>query len=250
MPAASGTSTGRTWEFTAPADPRSVSTSTIVSALVEGISRSRIAPGEKLPPERALAEMLGVGRSVLREALKSLDLLGLIEMRQGDGTYLASAPSSLLAEAVGWGLFLDSAHAHQLIEARYFVEGALARLAAERASEDDLAAIWSCVTLMEHADTAAAFASADSRFHFAVAAAAHNTVLTSVLERTKALLTEWILKVVADLNDRDELIAQHRRVAECIAAGDPDGAEASMRTHISTVTTSLLAAMATDATAP
>lgn len=239
MPA-STTDAGKSWDFATIEDPRNASTSTIVTALVNGISNSRLAPGEKLPPERLLAEMLGVGRSALREALKSLDLLGLIEMRQGDGTYLASSSSSLLTEAVGWGLFLDSADAKQLIDARYFVEGALARLAAERADESELATIWSCVALMERAETPAVFAAADSRFHFAVAAAARNGVLSSVLERAKALLSEWILKVVADLEDRDSIIEQHRLIAERIAARDADGAENMMRAHIGEVTRRLL----------
>ncbi|MBV1781063.1 FadR family transcriptional regulator [Paeniglutamicibacter sp. ABSL32-1] len=208
----------------------------LVTALVEGIAHSAIAPGDKLPPERRLAELLGVGRSALREALKSLDLLGLIEIRQGDGTYLSASHSSMLTRAVGWGVFLNAEHTRQLVDARYFVEAGLARLAARNRKERDLDLLEESLARMRAATNSADFAEADTKFHFAIAQAADNTVLASVLESTRTLLTQWVVRVAAGLKDQGALIEQHQAIANAITEMDEEGAETAMRVHIAEVT--------------
>ena len=212
------------------------SVSEIVQSLVQGIAASGLAPGDKLPPERRLSEMLGVGRSVLREALKSLDVLGFIEIRQGDGTYLATNPANLLPQVIGWGILLQTPEAQQLIEARLYIESACVRLAAVRSSNEDRAAMWSQIDMMERATHPVAFADADSQFHFVIARAAHNTVLLSVLENTKSLLHAWMARVVEEVDDRSELIRQHTAIAEALDARDADAASAAMEGHIAEVT--------------
>ena len=91
-----------------------------------------LLPGDRLPSERELSRTFGVGRSAVRDALKPLTLLGIIDVRQGDGTYLRATESELLPKAVEWGLLLGQPGALDLVEARRHIEVALATLAAQR----------------------------------------------------------------------------------------------------------------------
>src|SRR5262245_1397881 len=96
----------------APREPANVE---LTRQLVNYLSSGDLQPGQKLPGERALSEALGVGRAALREALKSLILLGLLEQRQGDGTYLTRSPSDLLPKVIEWGLLLGTHEIRDLI---------------------------------------------------------------------------------------------------------------------------------------
>ncbi|MEV0354153.1 GntR family transcriptional regulator [Nonomuraea sp. NPDC050680] len=89
----------------------------IARQLLSQLLSGHLAPGTRLPSERQLSETLGVGRSTVREALKALDVLGIIEVRQGDGTYLRQSTSSLLPSAIEWGLMLGQPQVLDLIEA-------------------------------------------------------------------------------------------------------------------------------------
>ena len=100
--------------------------------LLDYLLSGRVQPGERLPAERKLAEMFGVGRSVIREALKSLTLLGLLEVRLGDGTYVKRTDAGVLPQTIDWGLVIGTDHVFDLAEARRGLEVILAGLAAER----------------------------------------------------------------------------------------------------------------------
>src|SRR3954471_23898409 len=106
--------------------------SDVVSQLLNYLVSERIGPGDKLPSERALSEYLGLGRSSVREAVKSLHLLGLLDVRQGDGTYLRGTESAVLPQILEWGLVLSRPDIQNLIETRHQLEVFVARRAAER----------------------------------------------------------------------------------------------------------------------
>lgn len=215
----------------------------IVQSIIRGATESGLARGDKLPPERHLAEMLGIGRSQLREALKCLDVLGFISIRQGDGTYLSSSPASLLPNVISWGLLLDTNEAHQLIEARSYLESILVRLAAERSTPEDRHLIGFELSRMRYAASAIEFADADSQFHLAIARAAHNSVLSSTLESIKSLLQAWIVRVISFAENQSEILYQHERILEAINAADPDTAAAAMDQHITEATQHLQSAL-------
>jgi DNA-binding FadR family transcriptional regulator len=120
---------------------RETTTTEIARKLLVYFLAGRFAPGHRLPSERSLAQTLGVGRSVVREALKSLTLLGIVEVRQGDGTFLRSTESDLLPHAIEWGLLLGTRRTRDLIEVRRYLESILVALAAERRDETDLTAL-------------------------------------------------------------------------------------------------------------
>src|ERR1041384_6748092 len=108
----------------------------IAQRLIALITERQLKPGDRLPPERELSAAMGVSRSSLREALRALAMLGVAEMRQGDGTYLTSLEPGTLMRPVGLVLALSDAGLAELFEARKLVEPGLAQLAAERISDD------------------------------------------------------------------------------------------------------------------
>src|SRR3954452_19708685 len=110
----------------------------IAQRLIALITERHLKPGDRLPPERELSAAMGVSRSSLREALRALTMLGVADMRQGDGTYLTELNPETLMRPVGLVLALSHAGLAELFEARKLVEPALAFLAAERI-EDQVA---------------------------------------------------------------------------------------------------------------
>jgi GntR family transcriptional regulator, transcriptional repressor for pyruvate dehydrogenase complex len=216
----------------------------LVALVIRYLRGGAVAPGGKLPPERELAAVFGVSRSHIREALKALDLLGMIDIRQGDGTYLRTSASSLLPDVVEWGLFLATPQAAELIDARAEIEVSLARLAARRITEEDAIAIRRRVDEMDRATTAADFAGADVEFHRAIAIAARNGVLADMLGSIRALIRVWVERVLAESPDFSALRDQHRAIADAVLSGDPAAAGQAMDEHMSAVTASLRASLA------
>src|SRR3954454_3077984 len=116
----------------------------IAQRLIALITERALKPGDRLPPERELAATMGVSRSSLREALRALAMLGVAEMRQGDGTYLTSLQPEKLMRPVGLVLALTDTGLAELFEARKLVEPGLAAWAAERRDDAAAEAIMDC----------------------------------------------------------------------------------------------------------
>jgi GntR family transcriptional regulator, transcriptional repressor for pyruvate dehydrogenase complex len=221
-----------------------VTVADIVQHIVTSTAAVGMRPGDRFPPERQLVEQIGIGRSPLREALKCLDILGFIEIRQGDGTFLSTVSANLLPRVVSWGLLLGTHHAEELIELRRFMEPILARLASDRRTTEQATQIQELANALNSASTAAEFAEADRQFHFAIANAANNSAFAATLESIKSLLDAWILQVVTTTDDWSPLITDHIEIANAIRAGDAVLAELAMRNHLDNVYSRLQASLA------
>jgi GntR family transcriptional regulator, transcriptional repressor for pyruvate dehydrogenase complex len=203
--------------------------------LIEYLVVSRgVSLGERIPSERQLAEVLGTGRSAVREALKALNILGLVDIRQGGGTYLTSAESTLLPDVIEWGLLLGGERTRETIEARLVIECALAGFAARRRTDEQLLRLDSLLADMAATvDQPERFTDADVAFHMELARAAHNATLASVHSSLQSMLRVWIKKVLSHYDrSREALVDEHRRVLEAVRAKNPAGAEAAMREHL------------------
>lgn len=216
----------------------------VAQVLVRHLLGGSYRPGQRLPSERALAESLGVGRSVIREALKSLTLLGLVEVRQGDGTYLQSRVSSLLPMSFEWGLLLGDHQLQEIIEARTELEVTLAGLAAVRRSEEDSRELGELLRQLRGAPDTDAVVSADLAFHLRVAGAAGNSVLEQMLGSIQSLLRFWITRVVSVKENQDPSYQEHVPIHAAIERGDATAAQDAMRTHLTHAAERLKAAIA------
>lgn len=207
----------------------------LTQKLLAFVAAGGLQPGQRLPGERILAEKMGVGRSALREALKSLTVLGFLEVRQGDGTFLAANTSNLLPRIVEWGLFLGDPSIEELVVARAEVEVSLAGLAARNASLEARGRIEQFFSFMElavQADDVQRYTDTDISFHLAIGEASGNPVLSGVLINIRSLLRSWTEQVLASEVKLSESLEVHRPIAEAIAAGDEPAARAAMHKHM------------------
>lgn len=205
----------------------------VARRLLAYLLSGEIQPGGRLPSERRLAETLRVGRSIVREALKSLTLLGLIEVRQGDGTYLRGTESSLLPQSVAWGLLLGHKQTRDLVEARRHLEEILAGLAAERRTGVDLEALHHLLDEMQASEgDPDRFVAADVAFHLRVTEAAHNETLGGVVAGIRTLLHVWISRVMHAADSFEPSVREHAAILDALDEGDPAGARRAMREHM------------------
>jgi GntR family transcriptional repressor for pyruvate dehydrogenase complex len=206
----------------------------------------RIEVGERLPSERELAARLGVGRSAVRDGLRPLVLLGVLEVRPGSGTYLRGGTSGLLPDVIEWGIMLGDRALEEIVEARGLIEVSLARLAALRRDDATIVRLKSALNGIRDAKDVAEFTAADVEFHLCLADASGNGVLTGVLRSIRTLLATWIRRV----REREEkahntkvLYQQHLAIADAVELGDGDAAAAAMQAHMDYVTAALRASL-------
>lgn len=202
------------------------------------ILRGILKPGERLPPERELADRFGVSRPSLREALQALQAAGLVASRRGAGVFVADVLGSAFSPAL---VRLFAAHDEALFDALSFrrdIEGLAAERAAWLGSETDLAVIDTAFRKLEAAPPSEA-ARYDADFHMAILDASHNVVLLHMMRSMYDLLAQGVFynrQVVFVRNaTRDILLEQHRAINAALQARDGATARRALEAHLDTV---------------
>ncbi|GAA2792094.1 FadR/GntR family transcriptional regulator [Saccharopolyspora taberi] len=207
----------------------------VVQRLREHVSATGLGAGDRLPPERELAERLGVSRASVKQAIVVLEVQGLVEVRHGGGTYLRQA--SLDTEPVE-ELVARRRRLPDVLEAREALETKAAELAAERRTEADLAEIDNALDDMRSQIAAGDRGEAgDERFHAAITAAARSSLIAEFMRAIAAEIAESRVESLRQPGRPSESLAQHERIAEAIRERKPDTAAAAMRWHLGTVST-------------
>jgi GntR family transcriptional repressor for pyruvate dehydrogenase complex len=209
----------------------------IVAQIQARISDGQLKPGDRIPSERELASALGVSRPSVREAIMMLDAMGLLEARQGGGTYVRSLTESSLGSPLTEMIEKDPKLLNDLLEVRIGLECWSASLAATRANDDDLKIIGSYLEEMRKSGKYGWDPEVDSKFHYAIATATHNTIQLHVLNTVHGLFTATIElalhKFYSSRPDYIEtLLNQHQAIYDNIAAHDTDGARNAMAEHL------------------
>ncbi|WP_028060432.1 FadR/GntR family transcriptional regulator [Candidatus Solirubrobacter pratensis] len=201
------------------------------------IIRGEFAAGDRLPNEADLAARLGVSRNSLREAVRALTLARILEVRQGDGTYVTSLEPSMLLEPL---TFMADFHQDrtllQVLQVRRILEAATAALAAQHITDEELAELRRVVHEMEACETVEAFVANDLRFHRLIGAASRNAVLASVLDSFSTPMSRarvWRALTQADAIAQTK--AQHAALYDALAHRRPDVARAMATAHIAGV---------------
>lgn len=190
--------------------------------------------GERLPTEPELCKALHVGRSSLREAIKSLMFIGIIEIRPGEGTFVAGASSGLLGRIVTSGDSSSAVDMADLFEARVIIEPELAALCANRATKDELEKLSDIVKEMEQTlRDIDRFAECDLNFHISVARASHNRSLSRYMEAIAGPLGKLIKKGAQNSNSR-LVITHHSKIMDALKHHNPAKARARMLAHLRT----------------
>lgn len=215
--------------------PRGTAVSEVAKQLTSLLTQGDLVPGSRLPPERQLAERLGVGRSAVREALAALEILGIVTVRPGSGTYLRDNTSELLPTTLSWGLMLSSSRTSELIEVRSGLEIQAVTLAATRISDEDLDKLRAHVDAMStHLDDTTAFIEADVRFHLQIASSSGNVVLRDLLQTVRSLLRLWVERRLSNREQAVEAFTEHQAVLTALEARDPIAAATAMGAHMDT----------------
>jgi GntR family transcriptional repressor for pyruvate dehydrogenase complex len=199
------------------------------------IHRGELRPGDRLPPERDLAKLLGVSRPTLRAGIHSLAAVGILQSRQGAGTFvvktdgspsLDSSPLRLMASLHGF----TSA---EMFEARLSLEMAIASLAAERATSEHIATMAEEIAGMYASlDDPEQYLIHDMLFHQTIAAASGNRILTALMNMVATILFDVRRKTVKRARDLKESAEMHRQIYRAIRERNPEAARSAMREHL------------------
>jgi len=207
----------------------------LAGELVRLLLTMNIQVGERIASERTLSERLGMSRSSVREAIKALALLGVVEVRRGSGTYLARPDSDMLPQVIDWGLLLNDNSLFEILDLRQMLEPQIAREAATLRSEQDLDELRALLIQMEEGSELQDRLAADIDFHRRLAAILGNQAITTVANNTLNLVWAWVrrLSLISEhLGSPNMPVPEHAAILDAISAGDPDAAEEAMRVHL------------------
>jgi Transcriptional regulators len=206
--------------------------------ILEGV----LSPGDRLPPERELAEELEVSRPSLREALQKLEASGLLETRHGGGTYVRNAIADAITEPLAEIFQRHPEAALDFLELRGTLDGMSAYYAALRGTEEDRTIISRRYEAMKKAHTLedpTEEAERDADFHMSLAEASHNVILLHVMRGLLALLRKDVvfnrMQLYSCPGARDMLLEQHRSIFEAVIAGEADRARQAAQQHMTHV---------------
>ena len=217
--------------------PRQRLSDQIVRQLENLILNKELKLGDALPPERELAERLGVSRNILREAISTMIQKGLLEVRQGAGTYVASPSAELLSDSLTFFVHLNDSGFYDLLEARLALEVEIAELAARRCTDEDMRLITERYTELEAVvDDPERYVEADIQFHAALAQAARNEVLQLLLDFIRGATRENIRVLVEQHTQAvGDAMDYHHRILKSILQRSPEEARNAMREHLESV---------------
>ncbi|MEQ5818328.1 FadR/GntR family transcriptional regulator [Halomonas sp. SCS19] len=195
-------------------------------------------PGDRLPSERELALELKVGRPLLREVMRSLDMLGVLDIRHGKGAYVAKADFKVLSDFFAFYLAQEKNALDDVMQARIAIECQAVRLACDRATDNDIARIETCFKqLMATLEDPEQGGRADYQFHLAIVEASHCQSLMTLYHAISALLLKSHVQRRQITLGSDEVIEahidSHRQVFLAIVEGDGDKANQRLREHFS-----------------
>jgi GntR family transcriptional repressor for pyruvate dehydrogenase complex len=205
----------------------------ISAEILDLLRQKELKPGDKLPPERELAEMLGVSRPSLREALRALSIMKVVEVRQGDGTYVSALKTEELVKHLEFVFMLDDSTTLQLFEARKIVETGNASLAAERINDEELAALHACLKKSEYSvDDPEVFMQADIELHEIITHAARNPMLERFMTSIRTLGHASRYRTSRMAGVTETVVKHHRKIVNALEAHDPEATSAAMLQHL------------------
>lgn len=199
------------------------------------ILSGRLKQGQKLPPERELAEMLGMGRTSVREALRAMEILGLVECIQGAGNYIAGNFEKSITELLSMMFLLQRINRQKLNEVRACLELKAAELAIDNITDKQIKHIKEILEKMDSAGSEEAEALLDKQLHYEIAAASNNVILIQMLNAISALVEDFINEIRRSILSKQEnktrLKQIHRDIAEAIINKDKNAVRSSLTKH-------------------
>lgn len=209
----------------------------IVQQIEDSVLNGTLKPGDQLPAERELAQRLGVSRTAVREAVKALREKGLVEAYSGRGTFITDGTSQAARQSFDLMVKIGQQEgAPYLAELRLLMEPGIAALAATRVKDEDLVAMREAVAVMERSQKEpAAYIEADLDFHLALAEAAANPLILSLIDSIVGLLREQRIRIFNVEGGPQRGQVHHKRILEAMERRDPELARSAMSAHLEQV---------------
>jgi GntR family transcriptional regulator, transcriptional repressor for pyruvate dehydrogenase complex len=214
-------------------EPEAHRATQVVNHIRKLIEDQTLQPGDKIPPERDFAKMLGISRASLRTGIGHLAAMGVMTVRHGVGTFVTDGPAELGKSSFSLMGALHGFQRWQMFEARLILESNLAALAAERGREEHYSAMAEEVTEMYAAvDKPGEYLVHDVLFHRAIAQASGNPILAALMETITSAMYDSRRKTVERANDLKESAEFHRQIYRAVRARKPDKAREVMEAHL------------------
>ena len=209
----------------------------IVDQIGQLVAGGQLKPGDRLPSERELVERFQVSRASIREAISALEMMGLIEVRSGEGTYIREVNIDSVVAPLAWMLFIEKDSDLELYEARKVLEVQAAGLAAERAEEDEISDMFKALEIMRiDLQKQLLGEEADHHFHYAIAKATHNKILfrlmNTISDTMQKTLKSSRSKLYEDTSSPERLYQEHFLIYEAIKNHDVESAQKLMLAHL------------------
>jgi len=216
----------------------------IIEQIQKMIMDGTLKTGDKLPPERELTEQFRVGRPVLREALKALELIGLIERRHGQGNFIVNNIENSLFKPLSLSFKLSNGNIEEVLQLRYIVESYTAGQAATVATKDDVEKLYSIMKDMMEADTEIEKSYFDRMFHYEIASISKNKLIINLLESLSYLLDIFIEKTIRmsffGEDSIEKIYNEHIRIIRAIETHDRKEAVEATNYHLGQINTAML----------
>jgi len=208
-----------------------------ISRIKQMILDGELKPGDRLPPENELSAHLGLSRSSLREAVKALELIKVLDVRRGDGTYVTSLEPQLLLEAVSFVLDLhQDASVLDLFAVRRILEPAAAAMAARLIDEETVNTLIAMVDAVGDDTTVEGLVAHDLQFHRLIVSACGNSYLSSLLDGlSSSTVRARIWRGLTQAHSVERTLAEHHAIAAALGRGDAELAQSLTTVHISGV---------------
>ena len=205
-----------------------------IEKIKDMIVRGELGPGSRLPPEKDLAERLGLSRSSMREAVKALEVIRVLDVRRGDGTYVTSLEPKLLLEAISFVVDLhDDDSLLEIFAVRRVLESHATGLAAQQAGDEDVAALDAEISGVAPDTDIESLVEHDVRFHSTIARLAGNDYLASLLDSlTSQTVRARVWRGLTQAGAVERTLTEHRAILDAIADHDMELATSIAQVHI------------------
>jgi len=212
----------------------------VIHQIKDLIYEGKLKKGDRLPSERELTSMLGVSRASIREAFSALEMLGLIESRPGEGTFISETLEAKVIEPLSLIFMLEQDKQDDLFQIRRILEVECSRAAALHATSEQVCIMQECVEIMEKfPDDEEINFQADKKLHYAIAKASQNALLYHVLNAISEVMEAQIKNLRREIlhkpENRSQLTLQHRHIVESIRSHEPELAKSAMQEHMNFV---------------
>ena len=200
------------------------------------ILSGELKPGEKLPPEREFAEKLEVSRNSVREAIRIMDMMGIVSSQQGSGNYVTCEFQKSITETMAMMFAMDQVNDKQISQVRYSLEVLAFTLALDRVREEDLAKMEECVEKLDKNGDSKNNATLDKIIHYTLARASGNQLLIDILEACSGVFDIFIedmrYGILKNENRKTELNECHRHLVDALREGDREKGLQALKWHV------------------